>query len=156
MEEELEESETEALAKDDLAEREEGVPMQDKSESGKGTGHAKKAGDKTFNKSQLDEPTEEELEATETEEMAEDDPIVLKPPFSNESDDSSAHILVKVQDCRPSRGLLGAAPQLPRRTRGGRNLLLSDPYLPIYSKIRQDISSGLPYLPFSQTISTEI
>ena len=40
MEEELEESETEALAEDDLAEREEGVPMQDKSESGKGTGHA--------------------------------------------------------------------------------------------------------------------
>ena len=99
MEEELEESETEALAEDDLAEREEGVPMQDKSESGKGTGHGKKAGDKTFNKSQLDEPTEEELEATETEEMAEDDPIVLKPPFPNESDDSSAHILVKVQAC---------------------------------------------------------
>ena len=96
MEDELEESETEALAEDDLAEREEGVPMQDKYESGKGTGHAKKAGDKTFNKSQLDEPTEEELEATETEEMAEDDPTMLKPPFSNESDDSSTDNLVNI------------------------------------------------------------
>ena len=35
MEEELEESETEALAEDDPAKREEGVPMQDESESGK-------------------------------------------------------------------------------------------------------------------------
>ena len=45
--------------------------------------------------------TEEELEATEKEALADDDPIVLKPPFPNESDDSSAHILVKVQDCDP-------------------------------------------------------
>ena len=37
MEEELEESETEALAEDDPAKQEEGVPMQDESESGKGT-----------------------------------------------------------------------------------------------------------------------
>ena len=35
MEEELEESETEALAEDDPAEQEEGIPMQDKSENGK-------------------------------------------------------------------------------------------------------------------------
>ena len=55
----------------------------------------------------------EELEATETEEMSEDDPTVLKPPLPNESDDSSAHIIVKVQDCRPSPGFLGAATQLP-------------------------------------------
>ena len=46
MEEELEESETEALAEDDPAKQEEGVPMQDESASGKGTGHAKEAGDK--------------------------------------------------------------------------------------------------------------
>ena len=64
--------------------------MQDESESGKGTGHAKKAGDKKLKESELDEPTKEELEVTETEEMAEDDPTMLKPPFSNESDDSSA------------------------------------------------------------------
>ena len=65
------------------------------------------------NKYELDEPTVEELEVTETEKMAEDDPTVLKPPFPNESDDSSAHIIVKVQDCRPSAGFLGAATQLP-------------------------------------------
>ena len=106
MEEELEESETEALAEDDPAEREEGVPMQDESESGKGTGHAKEAGDRKFNESELNEPTKEELEATETppaatetEERAEDDPAVVKASFPNESDDSSAHILVKVQAC---------------------------------------------------------
>ena len=46
MEEELEENETEALAEDDPAKRDEGVPMQDESESGKGAGHAKEAGDK--------------------------------------------------------------------------------------------------------------
>ena len=46
MEEELEESETEALAEDDPAKPEEGVPMQDESESEKGAGHAKKAGGK--------------------------------------------------------------------------------------------------------------
>ena len=40
MEEELEENETEALAEDDPAKRDEGVLMQDESESGKGTGHA--------------------------------------------------------------------------------------------------------------------
>ena len=126
MEEELEESETEALAEDDLAEREEGVPMQDKSESGKGTGHGKKAGDKTFNKSQLDEPTEEELEATETEEMAEDDPTMLKPPFPNESDDSSAHILVKVQDCDPP-AVSWEPPHNCRENSRRTDLLLSDP-----------------------------
>ena len=49
----------------------------------------------------MNKPTEEDLEATETEALAEDDPIVMKPPFPNESDDSSAHILVKVQDCDP-------------------------------------------------------
>ena len=37
MEEELEESETGALAEDDPAKREEGVPIQDESESGKQT-----------------------------------------------------------------------------------------------------------------------
>ena len=58
MEEELEESQTEALAEDDPAEREEGVPMQDESESTKGTGHAKNAGDKKkINKNELDEQT---------------------------------------------------------------------------------------------------
>ena len=67
----------------------------------KGTGHGKKAGDKK-NQYELDEPTEEELEATETEEMGEDDSILLTPPFPNESDDFSAHILVKVQDCDPA------------------------------------------------------
>ena len=46
MEEELEESETEALAEDDPAKPEEGVPMQDESESGKGAGHANKTGGK--------------------------------------------------------------------------------------------------------------
>ena len=51
------------------------------------------------NESELDEPTKEGLEVTETKEMAGDDPTMLKPPFSNESDDSSAHILVKVQAC---------------------------------------------------------
>ena len=64
-------------------------------------------------KYELDEPTVEELEVTEREEMSEDDPTVLNPPFPNESDDSSAHIIVKVQDCRPSPGFLGAATQLP-------------------------------------------
>ena len=92
MEEELEENETEALAK-----RDEGVLMQDESESGKGAGHAKEAGGKK-NKYELDEPTVEELEVTEREEMSEDDPTVQNPPFPNESDDSSAHIIVKVQD----------------------------------------------------------
>ena len=95
-----EESETEALAEDDPEEGEEGVPRRDESESGKGTGHAKEA--------ELNEPTKEELEATETppppaatetEERAEDDPAVVKASFPNESDDSSAHILVKVQAC---------------------------------------------------------
>ena len=104
--EEEEESETEALAEDDPEEGEEGVPRRDESESGKGTGHAKEAGDRKFNEPELNEPTKEELEATETppaatetEEMAEDDPAVVKASFPNESDDSSAHILVKVQAC---------------------------------------------------------
>ena len=44
--EELEESETEALTEDDPAEREEGVTMQDESESGKEIGQAEKAGGK--------------------------------------------------------------------------------------------------------------
>ena len=44
--EELEESETEALIEDDPEEREEGVTMQVKSESGKGIGQAEKAGGK--------------------------------------------------------------------------------------------------------------
>ena len=56
---------------------------------------------KIIKMSWMNEPTEEELEATETEALAEDDPIVLKPPFLNESDDSSAHILIKFQDCDP-------------------------------------------------------
>ena len=109
MEEELEENETDALAEDYPAKRDEGVLMQDESESGKGAGHAKEAGGKK-NKYELDEPTVEELEVTEREEMSEDDPTVLNPPFPNESDDSSAHIIVKVQDCH---GFLGAATQLP-------------------------------------------
>ena len=104
--EEEEESETEALAEDDPEEGEEGVPRRDESESGKGTGHAKEAGDRKFNEPELNEPIKEELEATETppaatetEERAEDDPAVVKASFPNESDDSSAHILVKVQAC---------------------------------------------------------
>ena len=126
MEEELEESETEALAEDDPAKREEGVPIQDESESGKGTGHAKKTGDKINNKYELDEPTVEELEATETEEMAEDDPTVLKPPFSDESDDSSSHILVKVQDCDPP-AVFWEPPHNCRENSRRTDLLLSDP-----------------------------
>ena len=51
MEEELEENETEALAEDDPAKRDEGVLMQDESESGKGAGHAKEAGGKKINMS---------------------------------------------------------------------------------------------------------
>ena len=57
MEEELEESETEALAVDGPAEREEGVPMQDEGESTKGTGHPKNTGAKKNNKNELDEQT---------------------------------------------------------------------------------------------------
>ena len=64
--EEEEESETEALAEDDPEEGEEGVPRRDESESGKGTGHAKEAGDRKFNEPEWNEPTKEELEATET------------------------------------------------------------------------------------------
>ena len=56
MKEELEESETEALAEDGPAEQEEGIPKQDESESTKGTGHAKNAGEKN-NKNELDERT---------------------------------------------------------------------------------------------------
>ena len=68
------------------------------------------------NASELDEPTKERLKVTEMEEMAEDDPTMMKPPFPNKSDDSSADILVRVQDCRPSLGFLGAATRLPGTT----------------------------------------
>ena len=103
MEEELEESKTEALAEDDPAEREEGVLMQDESESTKGTGHAK--------------------EATETEKMAEGDPIVLNP---NYSDDSSPHILVKDQDYdRPA--VSWEPPHNCRENSRRKYLLISDP-----------------------------
>ena len=112
MEEELEESETEALPEEDPAEREEGVPMQDESESTKGTGHAK--------------------EATETEEMAEDDPIVLKP---NESDDSSTHILVKVQDYDPP-AISRDPPHNCREYSRRKYLLISD------SRIRSSASTA--------------
>ena len=104
--EEVEESETEALVEDDPEEGEEDVLRRDESESGKGTGHAKEAGDRKFNEPKLNEPIKDDLEATktppaatETEERAEDDPAVVKASFPNESDDSSAHILVKVQAC---------------------------------------------------------
>ena len=100
--------------------------MQDESKSGKGTGHAKKAGDKINNENDLDEPTVEELEATEAEEMVEDDPTVLKPPFSNESDDSSSHILVKVQDCDPPT-VSWEPPHNCRENSRRTDLLLSDP-----------------------------
>ena len=126
MEEELEESETEALSEDYPAKREECLPMQDGSESGKGTGHAKEARAQTNNKYELDEPTVEELEATEAEEMVEDDPTVLKPPFSNESDDSSSHILVKVQDCDPPT-VSWEPPHNCRENSRKSDLLLSDP-----------------------------
>ena len=125
MEEELEENETEALAEDDPAKRDEGVLMQDESESGKGAGHAKEAGGKK-NKYELDEPTVEELEVTEREEMSEDDPTVLNPPFPNESDDSSAHIIVKVQDCDPP-AVFWEPPHNCRENSRKTDLLLSDP-----------------------------
>ena len=70
--------------------------------------------------SEPDEPFKGELEAAETEEMAEDGPAMLKPAISNVLNDSSADILVRVLDSRPSRGFLGAAIQLPGRTRNSR------------------------------------
>ena len=66
-----------------------------------------------FYKYELDEPTVEELEATDTEEMPEDDPTVLKPPFPNESDDSSAH-------SPRHRRFSGSRHTTAGRTRGGR------------------------------------
>ena len=81
---------------------------------------------KKNNKYELDEPTVEELEATETEEMPEDDPTVLKPPFPNESDDSSAHIIVKVQDCDPP-AVSWEPPHNCRENSRKTGLLLSDP-----------------------------
>ena len=68
----------------------------------------------------------EELEATETEEMAEDDPTVLKQPFPNESDDSSAHIIVKVQDCDPP-AVFWEPPHNCRENSRRTDLLPSDP-----------------------------
>ena len=106
---ELEESETEALAEDDTSELQEDVPILDRSESKKAAGHAEKVAAKKSDESERDKPSKGELEVPETEDMAEDDPAMMKPPFSNESNDSSADIIVK------SLGLqtLPAVPQEP-------------------------------------------
>ena len=68
----------------------------------------------------------EELEVTEREEMSEDDPTVLNPPFPNESDDSSAHIIVKVQDC-DTPAVFWEPPHNCRENLRRTDLLLSDP-----------------------------
>ena len=64
---ELEETETEELAKTNQVELHEGVPRQDEPENVKGPGHANKAGAKNLDESEQDEPSFGELEVTETE-----------------------------------------------------------------------------------------
>ena len=65
----MKETEAEELREDNPAELQEGAPMQDDSESRKITGQAKKTGTKELNVSEPEEPSKEELEVTEKEEL---------------------------------------------------------------------------------------